>query len=156
VATSDGTEAWLVTRREAIGDAIRDLDLRLGQRQLAVGVIHGDFGLHNLTYARDGSPTVHDLELARIDRLLIDVVVVLSRSSIRCGRAFLAGYHAVREVDGADWEALPELWQHYRLCGAVRSWQNFRDQGGERRLTAARERVEEAARVASHGISAWE
>jgi Ser/Thr protein kinase RdoA (MazF antagonist) len=155
-AYSSVTERWLVDRSSMIADAIGELSDRLAQRELAVGIIHGDFGLHNLTYARDGGATIHDFELARVDALLIDVVVVLSRSSPRRGRAFLEGYRSVRELGSADWETLPDLWQHYRLCGAVRSWQNFRDQGGERRLTAARQRVEEAERVAGSGLGAWE
>jgi Ser/Thr protein kinase RdoA (MazF antagonist) len=150
------TERWLAERSAMIADAIVELNHRLSQRDLAVGIIHGDFGLHNLTYARDGEATIHDLELARLDPLLIDVVIVLSRSSPRRGRAFLEGYRSVRELGSADWNALPDLWQHYRLCGAVRSWQNFRDQGGERRLAAARQRVEEAERVAREGVGAWE
>jgi Ser/Thr protein kinase RdoA (MazF antagonist) len=156
VRAVNATERWLVARNETIGACIRELDERLAHRQLAIGVIHGDYGLHNLTFDRDGTPTVHDLELARLDPLLIDLVVVLSRTGRRSGRAFLAGYHETRPIGRADWEALPDLWQHYRLCGAVRSWRNFRDQGGGQRLVAARRRVEEAAQVAVRGVGAWE
>jgi Ser/Thr protein kinase RdoA (MazF antagonist) len=152
----NGTERWLVARNGAIGARIRELDDRLADRELAIGVIHGDYGLHNLTFARDGTPTVHDLELARVDPLLIDLVVVLSRTGHRAGRDFLSGYLEMRPMGRADWETMPDLWQHYRLCGAVRSWRNFRDQGDGRRLVAARQRVEEATRVAVRGVGVWE
>jgi Ser/Thr protein kinase RdoA (MazF antagonist) len=153
---TDRTERWLADRAEMIGAHLCELAERLSQRELTIGVIHGDYGLHNLTFTREGQPTVHDLELARVEPLLVDVIVVLSRSSRRCGRAFLEGYRSIRSIPSADWDALPDLWQHYRLSGAVRSWRNFRDQGGLRRLATARQRVEESARIAAQGVGAWQ
>jgi Ser/Thr protein kinase RdoA (MazF antagonist) len=150
------TERWLAARTELIGAHLREVAARLAQCELTIGVIHGDYGLHNLTFTREGQPTVHDLELARVEPLLVDVIVVLSRSSRRCGRAFLEGYRSIRSIPSADWDALPDLWQHYRLSGAVRSWRNFRDQGGLRRLATARHRVEESARIAAQGVGAWQ
>jgi Ser/Thr protein kinase RdoA (MazF antagonist) len=148
-------QRWLVTHSDRVGDRIAQLETELAERGPVIGIIHGDYGLHNLTFADHAPPTVHDFELARRDRLLIDVIVVLSRSTVPAGRAFLAGYGAVRELTPADREVLPILWQHYRLTGAVRSWVNHVDQGDDRRLSAARRRVLEADHVAEHGVAPW-
>lgn len=155
-APADEHERWLLERRTEIGDAIQRLDAVLDGRRLDLGVIHGDFGIHNLTYATDGRATVHDLELARRDLLLIDVAVVLSCSQVGTGRAFLEGYASARPLDAERWTVLAEVWEHYRWCGAVRSWNNYRRLGDARRLTAARQRVEEARQLASEGLAAWE
>jgi Ser/Thr protein kinase RdoA (MazF antagonist) len=148
-------QRWLVAHSDRVGDRIAQLEAALAERGPTIGIIHGDYGLHNLTFADHAPPTVHDFELARRDRLLIDVIVVLSRSSVADGRAFLAGYGSVRGLTPAHREVLPVLWQHYRLTGAVRSWANHIDQGDERRLAVARRRVLEADRVAEHGVAPW-
>jgi Ser/Thr protein kinase RdoA (MazF antagonist) len=149
------TERWLLDHSDWMADLLAELDERLAGCRLRTGVIHGDFGLHNLTFGTHAEPTVHDLELARLERLLLDLVVVLSRSPVRYGRIFLAGYDDVHRVTAEDVEVLPDLWQHYRLSGAVRSWANHRQLGGDARLETARRRVGEVARVAREGVAAW-
>ncbi|MFA9432467.1 phosphotransferase enzyme family protein [Egicoccus sp. AB-alg2] len=151
----EDAERWLAARGGRLAADLVHLDQRLRQLPLDRGVIHGDYGLHNVTFASDGHVTMHDLELARRDLLLVDLAAVLSRSSVRSGRAFLAGYQELRPLDDEAWAALPDLWRHYRLCGAVRSWHNHRRWGGRQRLETARRRLLEADRVARRGVDPW-
>jgi len=146
---------WLRGNAARLADRIVALDRTLAEAPLARSVIHGDYGIHNLLVHRDGSLTLHDFELARLDWRLIDLVAVLSRISPRCGKAFLDGYDAVSGTSGEERRFLSEVWQHYRLCGAVGSWSTYARFGDERRLLTARRRVEEADRIFREGIGAW-
>jgi Ser/Thr protein kinase RdoA (MazF antagonist) len=93
---------------------------------LPEGVIHGDYGLHNLRYSKT-EPTLMDFELARAGWPLHDVAMALHRM---CGGAvrfdststavFLAAYEDVRPLEEHEWDALPDAWIHRRLRDAVR------------------------------------
>lgn len=146
---------WLRGNAARVADRIVALDRTLAEAPLARSVIHGDYGIHNLLVHRDGSLTLHDFELARLDWRLVDLVAVLSRIPPRSGKAFLDGYDAVSGTAGEERRFLSEVWQHYRLCGAVGSWSTYARFGGERRLLTARRRIEEADRISLEGIGAW-
>ena len=146
--------------RSLVGDAHRIVEriAELEQRLAAVGltrsVIHGDPGIHNLLVRRDGTAVLTDFELSRIEWRLIDIAIVLSRTDERAGRAFIDGYDAALPDRLGEREHLLDVWEHYRLCGAVQSWATFARLGDPRRLATARSRVEEADQIAVRGHDA--
>jgi Ser/Thr protein kinase RdoA (MazF antagonist) len=87
---------------------------------------------------------VTDFELARREWRLVDLIIVLSRISFDRGQAFLAGYREQAAIPADEWRYLSDVWQHYRLTGAIHSWHNHLIHGGEQRLATARARVAEA------------
>jgi Ser/Thr protein kinase RdoA (MazF antagonist) len=156
LAARDGRWRWLASNSGRIGDEISRLDRALSQAPLSRLVIHGDYGLHNLMFRRDGSATVLDFELARMEWRMVDLAVVLSRVDVTSGRAFLAGYRALAPIPADEWRLLPDVWRFYRLCGAIRSWHTSAMRGGDERLSTARTRVEEADRISQHRLAPWE
>ena len=92
-------------------------------------MIHGDFGIHNLAFRRDGTVVVFDFELARLEWRLVDLVIVLSRALPESGRAFLHGYRQVNEITPTEWGPSPRSGEFHLLAGAVRSWRNFPRRG---------------------------
>ena len=157
-ATGAGSKAhirWLRDNAGRIGDRILVLHELLADAPLARSVIHGDYGIHNILFRRDGSPILHDFELSRLDWRLIDIVTVLSRVEARLGNAFLEGYDDVAGL-GDERRSLSDVWQFYRLCGAVQSWSTYVRLGDGRRLATARARAEEAERILQDGTVAWQ
>lgn len=129
-------------------DRLAGLDDAIAGAALPVTVIHGDFGLHNILFAQDGTAVVHDFELARLDYRAVDLVTALSRfRSDEFVPAFVSGLEAADGLEEREWEMLPLLWEWYRIRGAIQSWEAFARFGGEHRLDAARRRLEEAVAV---------
>jgi Ser/Thr protein kinase RdoA (MazF antagonist) len=146
---------WLRDNAGRIGDRLLVLHEALDDAQLARSVIHGDYGIHNILFRRDGTQILHDFELSRLDWRLIDIVTVLSRVEARLAGAFLEGYEDVAGLPGAEWRSRSDVWQFYRLCGAVQSWYTYARFGDGRRLATARGRVREADRISKAGAVAW-
>lgn len=147
---------WLGDNAARVADQILELEERLADAPLERVVIHGDFGIHNLLIRRDGTSTVHDLELARLEWRLLDLVIVLSRTGRELGRAFLDGYDGKAGAPAEERRYLREVWEHYHLCGGVQSWSTYARLGGEARLATARRRIEEADRISRVGAVSWE
>jgi Ser/Thr protein kinase RdoA (MazF antagonist) len=145
----------LVERSSRIVLDLPDVRRRVVDAALPRTLVHADFGLHNVLFARDGSTVVHDFELAHVDHRLVDLVIVLSRSTDVAGRAFIDAYRASTAVAPAEWERLPDVWIDHRLSGAVRSWDTYVRHGDERRLRTALARIDEAERVARDGVEGW-
>ena len=143
---------WLRARAGHVHERLAQLDQRLAAAPLSRHVIHGDFGLHNLLFRADGSAVVHDFELARVDYRLVDVAAVLWRAETNPMSAFVDSYRAEGAIKGREWDHLSDVWELHRLCGAVRSWDNFDQYGDPRRLTTARRRIDEAERVRTNGV----
>jgi Ser/Thr protein kinase RdoA (MazF antagonist) len=135
---------WLCSRAPLIAARVSELGEMLEGADLPRRVIHGDFGMHNLLFRSDGTAVVHDFELARIEWRLIDLIIVLSRLGEDRGRDFLTAYRATSELTRDEERHLGDVWQYYRLRGAVQSWNSFFELGGVRRLETAQRRVEEA------------
>ena len=154
---SEARVAWrlLRERRQSIADGIVGSHERLEEVPLSRLAIHGDYGIHNLLVRRDGTATVHDFELSRLEWRLVDLVIALSRLGPDEGEAFLSGYDEVHGDRPDEWRLLPEVWQHYRLCGAVQSWHTYARLGGQQRLLTASRRIEEAERIAAGDVPAW-
>lgn len=139
----------------AIEERLVELDRRLTGADLDTGVIHGDFGPHNVIFDRSGRTVVHDLELARVDWRMVDLVGGLSRWRPDAGRAFLEGYRRSSPASAEDLSLLPFVWEHYRLCGAIQSWHTYRELGDPARLVTADRRLDEAVRLRAEGPPDW-
>jgi Ser/Thr protein kinase RdoA (MazF antagonist) len=135
---------WLTQNADRISDRLAHLGEYIENVQLPRLAIHGDFGIHNLSYRQDGTLTMHDFELARIEWRLIDIVVVLSRLRLERSHEFMAAYQAEYPLTAKEWHFLPEVWQLYKLSGAVSYWNTYVEYGGSYRLAAARERIGDA------------
>jgi Ser/Thr protein kinase RdoA (MazF antagonist) len=147
---------WLAGRAPSVAERLVRLDQTLAHAGLPRVVIHGDYGIHNLLYRSDGSAIVHDFELARLDWRLIDVLAGAARlQAPPLRKAFIAAYRSAYEVVEAELTYLNEVWQDYRLRGAVHSWHNFSEFGGERRVMVARRRIEQADAAREQGIVPW-
>lgn len=114
------------------------------------GLIHGDYGVHNLLFQRGGGAVVHDFELARLEWCLSDLVIALSRLSLEQGRIFLAAYQSEHPMAASERRLLPLVWQAFMLQGAIRSWDNYFTLGEGRRLAKACARVEQAGWALVH------
>ncbi len=165
--------AWLPTREPAarpdarehhlalagmapdIAEQLAELHATIERARLPRTMIHGDYGVHNLLFRRDGVAVVTDFELARRELRLIDLIIVLSRVTHSSGKAFLAAYRQSGDVADAEWRRLPDVWRYYRLTGAIESWHNHIVHGGVGRLVTARRRVAEAEWAAAGVASRW-
>lgn len=146
---------WLSERSDYIAERLCWLAEMLESAPLPRLVIHGDYGIHNLHFLDDGTVTVHDFELARLEWRLIDLVGVLSRLGLANSQSFMAAYQAEYPLSEEEWHHFPYVWEYYRLRGAVQYWHNHFHMGGGR-LAAARERVEKADWVLQHRSKLWQ
>jgi Ser/Thr protein kinase RdoA (MazF antagonist) len=145
----------LAAQSEQLASWLSQLHDRLEHGSLPRVMIHGDYGVHNLLFRRDGVAVVTDFELARREWRLVDLVIVLSRIRLDRARAFVAGYRAQADIPAREWRHLSDVWQYYRLSGAVQSWDNHFTHGGEQRLATAHARVAEAQWARAHVGSLW-
>ncbi|MFP3914640.1 MAG: phosphotransferase enzyme family protein, partial [Actinomycetota bacterium] len=92
-ASSDHPDAAVLGGQAGeVAERLTHLHEVLTAAQPESAVIHGDFGLHNILFRRDGTATVHDFELARRDWRVIDVIEALGSMPRPGRRALLAGY----------------------------------------------------------------
>jgi Ser/Thr protein kinase RdoA (MazF antagonist) len=138
-----------------IADRLAELHRRIERADLPLTMIHGDYGIHNLLFRRDDVAVVTDFELARRELRLIDLVIVLSRVATEHGAAFLDGYREQTSIADEEWAQLANVWQYYRLTGAIQSWRNHSTHGGDGRLATARRRVAEAEWAATQVAPRW-
>ena len=118
-------------------------------------MIHGDYGLHNLLFRRDGIAVVSDLELTRSEWRLVDLVIVLARLPFDLARELVDGYRREVAIPMEEWRHLADVWQYHRLTGAIHSWRNHFLYGGDQRLAAAHARVREADWARREVASLW-
>ena len=152
----DPAAQWLCQRSSELAEKLTDLAETLETAALPRLIIHGDYGLHNLLFHQDGTVTVHDFELARLEWRLIDLVTVLSRLNDAERRTFMAAYAAKFPVTDEEWQLLPQVWQYYRLRGAVQYWHNHFVMYGRNRLSAAQQRIEEAEWALQNPSKLWQ
>jgi Ser/Thr protein kinase RdoA (MazF antagonist) len=145
----------LAAQSEKLASWLSRLHDRLEHGSLPRVMIHGDYGVHNLLFRRDGVAVVTDFELARREWRLVDLVIVLSRIRFDRAQAFVAGYRAQADISDDEWRHLSDVWQYYRLTGAVQSWDNHFTHGGEQRLATAHARIAEAEWARAHVGSRW-
>lgn len=129
-----------------------ELDTEVRSADLPTALIHGDFGLHNILFSSKGEPILHDFELTRLDIRAIDLVTSLSRLQPRFRSGFITGLRDVDGLSDSEWTLLPQVWEWYRLGGAIQSCDAYLKHGGDRRLETARRRLLEAQRVQREGL----
>lgn len=147
--------AMLKCRASELAERLTRLGEAVSRPPVSKTVIHGDYGFHNLLFRRTGTATVLDFELARIDLKLIDLVRMLSRQKRYAGRSFAAGYRSSSRISLDEWRLLPEVWEFYRLSGAVRSWRLGKEMGDPRRLATAQNRINEADWISENRLAPW-
>ena len=143
---------WLIQNSSYILEELARLDETLSGARLPRLVIHGDYGLHNLLFRRDGTATPLDFELARLEWRLSDLVSCLSR--VRYARGaydfesiqwFLEGYQAAYPLSAEEWRYLPQVWRFYKLQAAVQYWNSYFETGGPtRKLASAQDAMGQA------------
>jgi len=139
------TAAELVTRRHEIAGRIARLEARLGALELPRGVVHGDFGLHNLLFPRGGETVVLDFENARLDWRVNDLVSALGKFRGVRGtydsesmRVFAQAYLRLHPLGTEEHEHFAEAWELYRLRAAVQYVNSYFATGGPvRKLRSA-------------------
>jgi len=147
---------WLSDRSKIIGDKLYHLEKTLRAVSLPRLVIHGDYGIHNLLFHQDGTITVHDFELTRIEWRLIDLVTVLTRLDFKRSRVFMAAYQGEYAITSEEWQVFPLVWQYYRLRGSIQYWHNYYEIGNWQRLKAACDRVTQAEEASVYGSKLWQ
>jgi Ser/Thr protein kinase RdoA (MazF antagonist) len=135
---------WLIERRQELEDQLLETEQLLSEAQLLRLIIHGDYGLHNLLVNRNGTVTVLDFELARLEWRLSDLIVVMSRLDLEASRHFIATYHAEYPLSADEWHFFPRVWQMRKLQSAIQYWHNYFELGGGNRLAKARSQVNQA------------
>lgn len=131
------------------------LDSIIASSGLDTGVIHGDFGPHNVMFESEGRAVVHDFELSRVDWRMTDLVGGASRWRPEAARAYVEGYLETRPLAAGDVAVLPAVWEHVRLTGAIQSWHTYRELGGVDRLFSASQRLDEALGLQRDGAPGW-
>lgn len=143
---------WMDKNCIHILDEMTALDEMLRQAPLPRLIIHGDYGLHNLVFPKDGLVTMLDFETARLEWRLSDLVSALSRLRFRNGRydfetisAFLSAYQAEYPMGKEEWDWLPKVWRFYKLRSSLIYWNSYLDTGGPvRKLISAQDAVHQA------------
>lgn len=153
---ADPAAQWLIQKSDYLAEQLTTLAAILETAPLPRLVIHGDYGLHNLLFQRDGTVIVHDFELARLEWRLIDLVIILSRLEFAQSRTFMAAYAAQYPLTAEEWDLLPQVWQYYRLRGAVQYWHNHFAMNGRSRLNAAQQRIQEADWALENRAQLWQ
>lgn len=144
---------WLIQHADELQERISDLRRRLQDVELPRTVIHGDFGLHNTLFHADGSATLLDFELARLEWRLSDLVMYIGRVGPQNCQHFLTAYESVYPLTKEEWCYLPEVWQLRNLEGAIQNWNTYFTQGIEHNLAAARSRIARADYAVTHEAS---
>lgn len=152
----DPAAQWLCARSGELAKKLTALADVLETAALPRLIIHGDYGLHNLLFHGDGTVTVHDFELARLEWRLVDLIIVLSRLDEAQSRTFMAAYAAEFPLTDEEWQLLPQVWQYYRLRGAVQYWHNHFVMYGRNRLTAAQKRIQGADWTLQNPSKLWQ
>lgn len=134
---------FLIEHSEKILDDFKRLDEKLQNAHLLRTIVHGDFGLHNLIFKKDGKIILTDYETTRLEWRLSDLVITLSRSRspetmvhFETIRQFLLGYQDVYPIPAQEWQYLPDVWQFIKLRSIFISWNLYFERGG-RNLSSA-------------------
>jgi len=137
------TADWLVSHSDDILEAYNHLDASLRNINLMRTIIHGDFGLHNLIFQKDGRIVITDYETARLEWRLGDLVSTLSRSRsqdtmyrFESIKRFLAGYQSVYPIPLEEWQSLAKVWQFFKLRSVFINWNSYFERGGSKLSSA--------------------
>jgi Ser/Thr protein kinase RdoA (MazF antagonist) len=117
------------TAARAVGE-IEELDAMLAAARLPRLVIHGDYGLHNLIFQGLHLAVPVDLELARLDWRLNDLIHLFAgylgdradERDVRTMEVFARSYASEFPLTAEEERVLFEAWRLYTLQSAVRHW----------------------------------
>jgi Ser/Thr protein kinase RdoA (MazF antagonist) len=108
------------------------LDSFLKEVNLVKGTIHGDYGLHNVLFKKDGPPVIIDFEMARLEWRLVDIARTLYsfcgndlQSSINKMKIFIRGYQSCGRLAEKEFNFLPQVWEYLNIKGYILAWYNF-------------------------------
>jgi len=149
---------WLVENTDLMVEELQRLDEILRAALLPRLVVHGDYAIQNLLFQPDGTVTVLDFELARMEWRLSDLVTSLARFrhgsgvfDLECMRHFVGSYQAEYPISPDEWWYLPQVWQLRRIQRAAQSWRAyFASSGSTRQLAVARKALCESAWAQRH------
>lgn len=149
---------WLVEHSQYILEELSSLDDQLSRHPLPRTIIHGDYGLHNLFFHKDGKITVMDFESARLEWRLSDLVSCLSK--LRLAKKtydfesmcqFMDHYQSVYPLQEEEWSVFAKVWRFYKLRSALIYWNNYIEVGGPlRKLFLAQDGVIQANWIRDH------
>lgn len=143
---------WLSDHSDEVLAELGQLDALLRPAGLPRLIIHGDYGLHNLHFHKDGRVTPLDFESARLEWRLRDLVNCLGRLrydssefDVQSICHFMAAYQAIYPLHAVEWQWLPQVWRFCKLEDAVKYWNSyFETAGPARKLFSARKAVQQA------------
>jgi Ser/Thr protein kinase RdoA (MazF antagonist) len=143
---------WLIQKSDYVIEELSRLDETLNKTPLRRLIIHGDYGLHNLHFHKDGTVTPLDFESARLEWQLRDLVNCLGRFRFSEGefditsiRYFLASYQIAYPLQVGEWRLFPQVWRFCKLQDVVKYWNSyFETEGPVRKLVSARKALKQA------------
>lgn len=134
---------FLVLHAQETFDEFSRLDEKLLKSNLFRTIIHGDFGLHNIIFTRDGTGVLTDFETTRLEWRLADLVSTLSRNrsantmyNFNLINRFLVGYQSIFPAGKMEWRFLPDVWRFIKLRSVFIGWNSYFERGGDRLLSA--------------------
>lgn len=137
--------AWLLPYADYLQESLHRLDASLEKAALPRLVIHGDYGPYNLLFRRDGSFSVLDFEIARLDwraAELADAIWRFSRSrlgfSLDRMKCFLDAYRAHYPVAAEELKLLPDVWTFLHVRRCIVRWHFYCAAHDAQRLAEAR------------------
>lgn len=129
---------FLTSRVEETLEEFRRLDEKLSKVPLMRTIIHGDFGLHNLIFQKNGKMVLTDYETARLEWRLADLVSTLSRNRSQDTmyhfgsiKNFLTGYFSVSIIPEEEWHCLPDVWMFFKLRSVFIGWNTYFERGSK-------------------------
>jgi Ser/Thr protein kinase RdoA (MazF antagonist) len=149
---------WLIQHSGYIFDEFCQLDERLAAANLPRQIIHGDYGLHNLVFQKDGTVTPIDFESARLEWRLSDLTSCLSKLQYASGaydfeslHIFMTAYQEVFPISAGEWQFLPAVWRFHKLRAAIIYWNSYFESNGPlRKLLSARDALAQADWTLEH------
>lgn len=149
---------YLIQNTDWILEELHRLDEVLKAANLKRLVIHGDYGIQNLLFQRDGNVMTMDLELARLEWQLSDFVTSLARFRYSNGtydiesmRCFVIAYQVEHPLTAKEWRYLPEVWWYRRIQRSILHWISyFKDDNLPARLVSACKTIHQANWALNH------
>lgn len=152
------TSSRIRERAGWIQNKLQEINHLLESSSLARGVIHGDYGPHNLLF-RPGRPVVAlDFELARRDWLLVDVISALSNATRPANPVYdldrilpiLTSYHSICPLPQEAIRLLPCIWQFQVMRRLMVTWSQYVEKNDPGRLVESQKRLSRLDWVLRH------
>jgi Ser/Thr protein kinase RdoA (MazF antagonist) len=148
----------LIRRSGRVLDDIHRLDRELGDAGFRRLIVHGDYGIHNLLFRRDGLAIPVDFELSRLDWRVNDLISAMVKHRYTGGRydfesmrTFMRAYSAAFPLSDDERGRFAQAWRLYKLQQAVQYWNSyFETDGPARKLASALDSIEQADWVTEH------